>query len=64
MPDFGAVKATTDLHTEMCNSLKRRTVTKPSHRLVLDFHRVLHNSVEIVSVLQGNQLNSLTVGTI
>jgi hypothetical protein len=64
MPVFGAVKATTDLHTSKCNSLKRRTVTEPSHLLFSFFHKVLHNSVEKVSVLQGNQLNSLTVGTI
>jgi hypothetical protein len=55
---------TAGLHTSKCNPLKRRTLTEPSHLLVLVFHKVLHNSVEKVSVLQGNQLNSLTVGTI
>jgi hypothetical protein len=53
-----------DLHATKCNPSETRTFAGLSICLFSFFHKVLHKTtMEIVWVLQGNQLNSLTVGT-
>jgi hypothetical protein len=64
MPLFGAVSTPADLHTAKCNPFETQAFTELSMCLFSFFHKVLHKTpMEIVRVLQGNQLNSLTVGT-
>jgi len=64
MPLFGAMSTPGDLHTAKCNPFETRTFAELSTCSLSFFHKVLHKTpMEIVWVLQGNQLNSLTVGT-
>jgi len=64
MPLFGAMSTPAELaHCEV-QSFETQAFADLSTCLFLFFHKVLHkNPMEIVWVLQGNQLNSLTVGT-
>ena len=64
MPVFGAMPTTAGLHTEKCNSLKRRTLLNLSIWLFSFPTESCTVSLEIMcACCRGNQLNSLTVGT-